>query len=81
MLDGGMLFFEMHFDMIYQVADIKKINGLVTDIQMFARKTLYIPLPGRHPPSPIMTNGFDQQGYCFNFLFVPCISFKHLVMA
>ncbi|KAL1832664.1 hypothetical protein ACET3Z_002315 [Daucus carota] len=45
-----------------EVADIKKINGLVTDIQMFARKTLYIPLPGRHPPSPIMTNGFDQQG-------------------
>ncbi|KAL8100568.1 uncharacterized protein LOC141701003 [Apium graveolens] len=45
-----------------EVADIKKINGLVTDIQMFARKTLYIPLPGRHPPSPIMTNGFDQHG-------------------
>lgn len=45
-----------------EVADIKKINGLVTDIQMFARKTLYIPLPGRHPPSPIMGNGFDQQG-------------------
>lgn len=45
-----------------EVADIKKINGLVTDIQMFARKTLYIPLPGRHPPSPIMTNGFDPQG-------------------
>ncbi|KAF7808246.1 LysM and putative peptidoglycan-binding domain-containing protein 1 [Senna tora] len=27
------------------------MNGLVTDFQMFALKTLHIPLPGRHPPS------------------------------
>ncbi|CAI9296527.1 unnamed protein product [Lactuca saligna] len=40
-----------------EVADIKKMNGLTTDLQMFARKTLHIPLPGRHPPSPIMSNG------------------------
>nr|GEX48603.1 hypothetical protein [Tanacetum cinerariifolium] len=37
-----------------EVADIKKMNGLTTDLQMFSRKTLHIPLPGRHPPSPIM---------------------------
>lgn len=35
-----------------QVADIKRMNGLATDLQMFALKTLKIPLPGRHPPSP-----------------------------
>ncbi|KAJ7297547.1 hypothetical protein O6H91_18G046700 [Diphasiastrum complanatum] len=34
-----------------EVADIKRLNGLATDFQMFARKTLQIPLPGRHPPS------------------------------
>ncbi|KAI3730404.1 hypothetical protein L1987_61574 [Smallanthus sonchifolius] len=45
-----------------EVADIKKMNGLTTDIQMFSRKTLYIPLPGRHPPSLIMSNGHDVQG-------------------
>ncbi|KAK1416371.1 hypothetical protein QVD17_32162 [Tagetes erecta] len=45
-----------------EVADIKKMNGLTTDLQMFSRKTLYIPLPGRHPPSPIMSNGNGIQG-------------------
>lgn len=40
-----------------EVADIKKLNGLVTDLQMFALKTLHIPLPGRHPPSPCLSNG------------------------
>ncbi|KAL8520644.1 hypothetical protein ACS0TY_011254 [Phlomoides rotata] len=40
-----------------EVADIKKLNGLVTDLQMFALKTIQIPLPGRHPPSPITSNG------------------------
>ncbi|KAG0457330.1 hypothetical protein HPP92_022487 [Vanilla planifolia] len=40
-----------------EVADIKRINGLVTDLQMFAHKSLQIPLPGRHPPSPILSNG------------------------
>ncbi|KAL6579367.1 hypothetical protein OROMI_009583 [Orobanche minor] len=42
-----------------EVADIKKLNGLVTDLQMFALKTLHIPLPGRHPPSPILCNGYE----------------------
>ncbi|XP_076952714.1 uncharacterized protein LOC143626535 [Bidens hawaiensis] len=45
-----------------EVADIKRMNGLTTDLQMFSRKTLYIPLPGRHPPSPIISNGYDIQG-------------------
>ncbi|KAJ6916705.1 hypothetical protein NC652_019198 [Populus alba x Populus x berolinensis] len=42
-----------------EVADIKKMNGLVTDLQMFALKSLQIPLPGRHPPSLFLSNGFD----------------------
>lgn len=45
-----------------EVADIKKMNGLTTDLQMFARKSLKIPLPGRHPPSPVMSNGYHTQG-------------------
>ncbi|KAI3694064.1 hypothetical protein L1987_77023 [Smallanthus sonchifolius] len=45
-----------------EVADIKKMNGLTTDLQMFALKSLQIPLPGRHPPSPIMSNGCHTQG-------------------
>ncbi|KAL0709230.1 hypothetical protein Bca4012_016208 [Brassica carinata] len=40
-----------------EVADVKKMNGLVTDLQMFALKSLQIPLPGRHPPSPCLSNG------------------------
>ncbi|RDY08626.1 LysM and putative peptidoglycan-binding domain-containing protein 2, partial [Mucuna pruriens] len=40
-----------------EVADVKKMNSLVTDHQMFALKTLHIPLPGRHPPSPCLSNG------------------------
>ncbi|KAH6790639.1 peptidoglycan-binding LysM domain-containing protein [Perilla frutescens var. frutescens] len=40
-----------------EVADIKRLNGLVTDLQMFALKTIHIPLPGRHPPSPVLSNG------------------------
>ncbi|KAI7734956.1 hypothetical protein M8C21_006361 [Ambrosia artemisiifolia] len=45
-----------------EVADVKKMNGLTTDLQMFSRKTLHIPLPGRHPPSPIMSNGYHIKG-------------------
>ncbi|KAL6970115.1 hypothetical protein U1Q18_029820 [Sarracenia purpurea var. burkii] len=45
-----------------EVADIKRINGLVTDLQMFALKSLHIPLPGRHPPSPNLSNDLDNQG-------------------
>ncbi|KAL8105643.1 uncharacterized protein LOC141664876 [Apium graveolens] len=44
-----------------EVSDVKKLNGLVSDVQMFALKTLYIPLPGRHPPSPLVTNETDAQ--------------------
>ena len=34
-----------------QVADVKRANGLTTDLQMFAHKTLRVPLHGRHPPA------------------------------
>ncbi|KAL5983071.1 hypothetical protein ACLOJK_017151 [Asimina triloba] len=43
-----------------EVADIKRMNGLVTDRQMFAHKLLQIPLPGRHPPSQACTDGSDS---------------------
>ncbi|XP_058090301.1 uncharacterized protein LOC131236842 [Magnolia sinica] len=49
-----------------EVADIKRLNGLVTDLQMFAHKTLLIPLPGRHPPSPILSNGSASPGESSN---------------
>jgi hypothetical protein len=34
-----------------QVADVKRANGLTTDLQMFAHKTLRVPLHGRHAPA------------------------------
>ncbi|XP_008803340.1 uncharacterized protein LOC103716908 isoform X2 [Phoenix dactylifera] len=40
-----------------EVADIKRMNGLATDGQMFAHRTLRIPWPGRHSPSTIHLNG------------------------
>ncbi|KAL9680995.1 hypothetical protein QQ045_012776 [Rhodiola kirilowii] len=49
-----------------EVADIKKMNSLVTDLQMFALKTLQIPLPGRHPPSPCLSNSSESPGQCSN---------------
>lgn len=42
--------------LLMQVGDIKRLNGLTTDLQMFALKTLRIPLPGRHPPSAALTS-------------------------
>ncbi|XP_030526673.1 uncharacterized protein LOC115738240 [Rhodamnia argentea] len=45
-----------------EVADIRRLNGLTTDIQMFALKSLQIPLPGRHPPSTCLSNGSDTPG-------------------
>ncbi|KAL9235829.1 hypothetical protein vseg_010563 [Gypsophila vaccaria] len=45
-----------------EVADIKKMNNLVTDLQMYALKTLQIPLPGRHPPSHCLSNGHSSAG-------------------
>ncbi|KAL4585291.1 hypothetical protein LXL04_009907 [Taraxacum kok-saghyz] len=44
-----------------EVVDIKRMNGLTTDQQMFALKSLRIPLRGRHPPSLIMSNGSTKQ--------------------
>ncbi|CAL9077806.1 unnamed protein product [Musa hybrid cultivar] len=45
-----------------EVADIKRLNGLVTDLQMFAHKSLQIPLPGRHPPSTYLCDGSVENG-------------------
>ncbi|KAJ6813093.1 uncharacterized protein M6B38_145395 [Iris pallida] len=45
-----------------EVADIRRMNGLVMDLQMFALKSLQIPLPGRHPPSPVLSNGSAANG-------------------
>ncbi|KAG6606904.1 LysM and putative peptidoglycan-binding domain-containing protein 4, partial [Cucurbita argyrosperma subsp. sororia] len=45
-----------------EVADIRKMNGLVTDFQMFALKSLQIPLPGRHPPSPCLLEELSTPG-------------------
>ncbi|KAI4352014.1 hypothetical protein L6164_006304 [Bauhinia variegata] len=45
-----------------EVADIKRMNNLATDLQMFALKTLRIPLPGRHPPSNSPPNGSANLG-------------------
>nr|KYP68400.1 LysM and putative peptidoglycan-binding domain-containing protein 1 [Cajanus cajan] len=48
-----------------EVADIKKMNGLVTDRQMFALKTLHIPQNGKHPSSPYSSSstGHDNDEY------------------
>ncbi|KAJ0037360.1 hypothetical protein Pint_23193 [Pistacia integerrima] len=43
-----------------EVADIKKINGLSTDLQMFGLNSLQIPLPGKHPPSSSLSNGREN---------------------
>ncbi|KAK9204896.1 hypothetical protein WN943_015161 [Citrus x changshan-huyou] len=51
-----------------EVADIKRLNGLATDLQMFALKTLHIPLPGRHPPSPSLSDGSSSSGYIYSTL-------------
>ncbi|KAL1338957.1 hypothetical protein HN51_033542 [Arachis hypogaea] len=45
-----------------EVADIRKMNGLVTDRQIFALKTINIPLPGRHPPSPCLSYDATSPG-------------------
>ncbi|XP_057968956.1 uncharacterized protein LOC131158242 [Malania oleifera] len=47
-----------------EVADIKRMNGLATDLQMFALKSLQIPLPGRHLPSPSLSDGSVSLGGC-----------------
>ncbi|XP_042504490.1 uncharacterized protein LOC122081420 [Macadamia integrifolia] len=70
---GGLNYIEHHvskFDTLagvairygVEVADIKRMNNLVTDLQMFALKSLQIPLPGRHPPSSSLANGSATPG-------------------
>ncbi|PON77744.1 LysM domain containing protein [Parasponia andersonii] len=55
-----------------EVADIKKMNGLVTDLQMFALKSIQIPLPGRHPPSPCLSNGSNTPGKSRDIFLLCC---------
>ncbi|KAJ3682293.1 hypothetical protein LUZ60_014866 [Juncus effusus] len=43
-----------------EVADIRRLNGLSTDLQMYAHKTLRIPNPARLPPSYFQSNGSDH---------------------
>lgn len=44
-----------------EISDIKRANGLVSDSQMFAHKTLLIPLPGIPMPSSVRLNGSGQR--------------------
>ncbi|XP_042409825.1 lysM and putative peptidoglycan-binding domain-containing protein 2-like [Zingiber officinale] len=47
-----------------EIVDIKRTNGLTTDLQLFAHKILLIPIPGKHPPStPIQYNGSLDDRY------------------
>ncbi|KAH7307218.1 hypothetical protein KP509_22G050100 [Ceratopteris richardii] len=39
-----------------EVADLKRLNGLATDLQMFAHKSLRIPVERRHPSYPPINN-------------------------
>ncbi|KAJ8773537.1 hypothetical protein K2173_005783 [Erythroxylum novogranatense] len=55
-----------------EVSDIKKLNGLVTDLQMFALKSLQIPLPGRHPPSPCPSKSSGSLGQNNSVQTPPC---------
>ncbi|XP_040998679.1 uncharacterized protein LOC121244599 isoform X2 [Juglans microcarpa x Juglans regia] len=62
-----------------EVADIKRINGLATDFQMFALKTLQIPLPGRHPPSPLVSNGSASPGENSSRKAPPCLGQSNML--
>ncbi|CAD6338170.1 unnamed protein product [Miscanthus lutarioriparius] len=44
-----------------EISDIKRANSLVTDSQMFAHKTLLIPLPGMPMPSSVKLNSSGQR--------------------
>ncbi|KAM0909391.1 hypothetical protein ACQ4PT_014847 [Festuca glaucescens] len=44
-----------------EISDIKRANSLVSDSQMYARKALLIPLPGRPMPSSVRLNGSSQR--------------------
>ncbi|KAL4327376.1 hypothetical protein HN51_034604 [Arachis hypogaea] len=62
-----------------EVADIKKVNGLVTDRQMFALRTLHIPLPGRHIPISFFISLFNSEHdnyLCFQKALVRALSMQ-----
>jgi len=58
---------------IIQVADVKRMNGLASDLQMFALKTLRIPLPGRHPPSPVPDEPAKLRYYPIHLVYFPLV--------
>ncbi|EPS64056.1 hypothetical protein M569_10725 [Genlisea aurea] len=53
-----------------EVADIKKLNGLSTDFQMFALNTLQIPLSGSHPPSHSTCSRLDPPSWVIKMWFI-----------
>lgn len=46
-----------------EVADVKRANGLTTDLQMFAHKTLRVPLHGRHAPATAPSPPFSSPSH------------------
>jgi LysM repeat protein len=43
-----------------EIADIKRMNNLVSDLQMFAHKSLLIPIPGCHTQSPLHSSSTNS---------------------
>jgi len=54
------------------------MNGLASDLQMFALKTLRIPLPGRHPPSPVPDEPAKLRYYHIHFVYFPFVMAQQL---
>jgi hypothetical protein len=69
---------ELKFIVIIQVADVKRMNGLATDLQMFALQTLRIPLPGRHPPSPVPDEPAKLRYYHIYLVYFPLVIMQQL---
>lgn len=44
-----------------EVTDIKRMNGFMTDRQMFALKSILIPMPGKYSPSSTLSKCLDDQ--------------------
>ncbi|RYR32207.1 hypothetical protein Ahy_A10g046801 isoform A [Arachis hypogaea] len=61
-----------------EVADIRKMNGLVTDRQIFALKTINIPLPGRHPPSPCLSYDATSPGSLVDIILAEVMEKGHV---
>ncbi|XP_025797840.1 uncharacterized protein LOC112877697 isoform X1 [Panicum hallii] len=55
-----------------EVADVKRANGLTTDLQMFAHKTLRVPLHGRHPPAAATSPPSSSPSHADRARYTPC---------